>query len=298
VVPDDYPYYLAYEWAAPYRAQRITDLLAADESVTLEDMRNIQAQTYSLPAEALRPYLLAIEPDGDLEQQALAEVAAWDLYSEANRVGAALFQAWYWFLAQNTLRDELGDDLGDDYLAVRYIHVPMMVDLMSQPDSAWFDDVTTPEIETRDEIVHRSLTDAVAWLAEGYGDDPAKWEWGRLHTMTFVHQPLGQSGISLLESLFNSATIPARGDNLTVDAANYDFNRPFAQIHGVSQRLIVDMANLDNTRSIHTTGQSGHLFHRNREDMIVNWQNVDYHPMVFSREAVEAGGVNRLVLIP
>ena len=67
--------------------------------------------------------------------------------------------------------------------------------------------------------MRRSLADAAAWLSERYGDAPKKWEWGRLHTMTFVHQPLGQSGIGLLENLFNSKTIPARGDNLTVDAA-------------------------------------------------------------------------------
>ena len=298
VVPDDYPYHLAYEWAAPYRAQRITDLLAADDSVSLEDIHDIQAQTYSLPAEALRPYLQTVEPEDDLQRQSLALVADWDLYTEADRVGAAIYETWYWFLVHNTLDDELGEDLSEAYTDYQYLHVPLMLDLMKQQDSPWFDDVTTPQIETRDDIVARSLADGVAWLTDGYGADPAQWEWGRLHTMTFVHQPLGLSGIAPLEALFNSKTIPARGDSLTVDAASFEFNAPFTMAHGASQRLIVDLSNLDNSLSIHTTGQSGQLFHRHREDFIDRWQDVEYHPLVFSRSAVVARSDQVLTLTP
>ncbi len=298
VVTDDYPYHLAYEWAAPYRAQRITDLLAADDSITREDMREIQAQTYSLPAEALRHYLLTIEPANDLQARALAQLEDWDLYIEADRAGASIYQVWYWFLVQNTLADELGDDLMKEYLGYHYIHVPMMVDLMTQADSTWFDDINTPQVETRDDIVRRSLSNAVAWLSERYGDAPERWEWGRLHTMTFVHQPLGQSGIGLLERLFNSKPIPARGDNFTVDAASFSFDEPFAMNHGASQRYIADLSDLDQSRTVHTTGQSGQIFHPHREDFISLWQNVESHPMLFSREAVQSNAEAVLTLVP
>lgn len=298
VVPDDYPYHLAYEWAAPYRAQRITALLAADDSITLEDIRDIQAQTYSLPAEVLSPYLFAIEPEEGLQAGALAQLQAWDLHNEADSVGASIYQVWYWFLLQNTLADDLGAELMADYISESSVHVPMMVDLMEQADSPWFDDVTTSQVETRDDIVRRSLSDAVAWLSQGYGGDPEGWEWGRLHTMTFVHQPLGQSGIGPLESLFNTQAIPARGDNFTVDAASFSYEQPFAMIHGASQRYIADLNNLDASQTVHTTGQSGHLFHPHREDFIPLWQDVDYHPMPFSHEAVEANVESILTLMP
>jgi penicillin amidase len=296
VVPDNYPYHLAYYWSSGFRAQRITDLLTADISVTIEDMRDIHAQTYSLPAEALRPYLLAIEPKDELQARALDLVKAWDLYLEADRTGASVYQTWYWFLVQNTFRDELGDELLSSYQ--NSYHLLTMLDLMPQADSPWFDDKTTPQIETRDDIIRRSLGDAVAWLSDRYGGDPEKWEWGRLHTKTFAHQPLGQSGIGLLEGLFNSDTIPARGDNYTVDAASFDHSQPFAMGSGVSQRYIADLSDLDNSRIIHTTGQSGHLFHRHREDFIPLWQSVEYHPMLHSREAVDSKAEATLTLTP
>ena len=70
MVPDDYPYHLAHDWAPGYRARRITDLLAVDDRVSLDAMQSIQAQTYSLPAEALRPNLLAVEPENELQRRA------------------------------------------------------------------------------------------------------------------------------------------------------------------------------------------------------------------------------------
>jgi penicillin amidase len=173
-----------------------------------------------------------------------------------------------------------------------------MLELMPQDDSPWFDDTTTPQVETRDDIVRRSLADAVAWLSDRHGDNPERWEWGRLHTKTFVHQPLGQSGIGLLEGVFSSDTIAARGDNYTVDAAAFDNNQPFAMGSGVSQRYIADLNDLDNSRIIHTTGQSGHLFHPHREDFIPLWQSVEYHPMLYSRQAVESYAEATLTLTP
>jgi penicillin amidase len=296
VVPDDYPYHLAYSWSLGFRAQRITDLLAANSSVTIEDMRDIHAQTYSLPAEALRPYLLAIEPEDELQARALDLVESWDLYLEADQAGAAIYQTWYWFLVQNILRDELGDDLLSKYR--NSYHLLFVLDLMPHADSPWFDDKTTPQIETRDDIVRRSLADAVAWLSAEYGNDPDKWAWGHLHSKTFVHQPLGQSGIGLLEDLFNSDTVPAGGDGYTVNAAWLDYNEPFEMGGGVSQRYIADLSDLENSRIIHTTGQSGQLFHPHREDMIPLWQNVEYHPMLFSRQAVDASAEATLILTP
>jgi penicillin G amidase len=298
VVPDEYPYLIASEWAAPYRAQRITDLLAADESITLADMQAIHAQVYSLPAAALRPYLLAVQPANALETRALAQVQEWDLANEADRPGAAVYQVWFWRLLYNTLGDELGEDLMASYAGQYNMHIPVLVDMMAGGDSAWFDDVATPQVETEADIAQRSFSEAVAWLQAQLGDDPQRWEWGRLHTISFVHQPLGQSGIGLLESLFNSKAIPARGDNTTVNAAVYNFGQPFAMQHGVSQRYIADLSDLGNSLTVHTTGQSGHVLHRHREDMIHPWQQVQYHPMLFARDAVEAHAEATLTLTP
>jgi penicillin amidase len=251
-----------------------------------------------LPAEILRPYLQAVQPATELETSAFELVNSWDLLLEADRPGASVYQVWYWCLVRNTLRDELGDDLLNTYLTFDTSHVPMMVQLMTQADSPWFDDTSTAPIETRDDIVRRSFSEAVTWLSDNLGPKPDKWEWGRLHTKVFIHQPLGQSGIGIIEQLFNTKAIAARGDNFTVDAAWFDYAQPFAMSGGVSQRLIVDLSDWGNSVSIHSTGQSGQLFHPHRADMVRAWQNVEYHPLIFSREAADANAEGTLTLMP
>jgi penicillin G amidase len=303
IVSDDYPYSLAQEWDPGYRAKRITDLLSADDSVTLDDNKTIQADTYSLAAEALVRYLLAVQPEGDLPTSALDQVRAWDKRYEIDRAGASLFQVWYWFLLKNTLTDDMGEGLVGQYLAGLYerhgtFQLPFMIKIMSQSDNPWLDDKTTPQVETREEIVRRSLADAVAWLSERYGNDPAQWTWGRLHTMTFVSAPLGRSGIPPVEWMLNSRPVPARGDNFTVNAGSFRYSNPFVMVHGSSMREIIDLSDLGNSLMIQATGQSGQAFHPHNEDFIQLWQNVQYHPMLSQREQIAANAEGTLTLTP
>jgi penicillin amidase len=301
-VPDDYPYLLSYYWVPGFRLRRIVELLDSDELLTVEDMQNMQAQTYSPPAEALRPYLLAVEPENDLQAEALAEVQAWDLRNEIDRVGASIYEVWYRFLVRNTVGDELsqgqdGEALLDRYLRCSDRHVVFLIELMDEADSVWFDDVNTPEVETRENIVRRSLADAVNWLTERYGASTDRWQWGQLHTMTFVHTPLGESGIGLVEYIFNSKTVPAPGGYYMLNMGAWGTDS-FEMRFGTSQRFVVDMGDLDNALAVNTTGQSEHLYNSHREDMISMWQRGQYHPLFFAREVVEANAEAVLTLTP
>jgi penicillin amidase len=298
VVGDDYPHFIAYDMADPYRAQRITQLLAAGHRFTRESLRAIQAETLGLPAAALRPWLLAVPPAAERERKALDEVRRWDLRYEPESVGASVYEVWYWHLVGDILGDELGPELLTEYRTVGLSQVPSIVDLMARPDDPLFDDRRTPAVEHRDDIVRRSLTHAVAWLARRYGNDPAGWTYGRVHSITFVHAPLGQSGIAPLERLFNSATFPARGTAFTVDAAMADFVPPFPVVFGTSQRMIVDLGDLEGSNWVNSTGQNAQLFHRHREDQIPKWEAIESYPMRFGETAVKAHPEARLTLVP
>lgn len=303
VVPDDYPYTLTHEWFPGFRAQRIRDLLLAKDQLSREYMQQMQADTYSLPAEEIRPYLIAIEPENELQAQAINFVESWDLRFETDRVGASIYEAWYLFTMRNTIADELGEELEDSYLSGQYQrhgtqHVPMMIKTLQEPDNAWFDDVNTPEVEMRDDIIRRGLEDALAWLSENYGDNPEDWAWGNLHTVTFAHGAFGPLNNPIVNLIFNSKTYPAPGDQFTLNAATFTWNQPFTMVHGASQRMIVDMSDLDNSLAINNTGQCEQIFHPHREDLIPMWRDVQYHPMLFTRDAVETNADVILVLTP
>ncbi|HXO20762.1 MAG TPA: penicillin acylase family protein [Thermoanaerobaculia bacterium] len=298
VVADNYPYLIAHDYADPYRARRITDLLAAIPKATVADMERIQADTYSAPAAALCPYLAAVHPANRLEEQALGLVRGWDLRFETASAGAAIYYAWYSRLLEDIVGDELGPDLMRDFRPILRAQTPMFLRLMAEPRNRWFDDRRTPRIETRDDIVRRSFTTAVRWLSRRLGGDPAEWTWGRLHTIQFAHQPFGQSGIAPLERLFNSRTFEVPGEVFTVNGESPVLTRPFTVGVGVSQRLIVDLADLSRSLAINSTGQNAQLFHPHREDQIPLWSRNEYRPMLFSRAAVEEGARERLRLMP
>ncbi len=298
VVPDDYPYFISAEWAAPYRAQRIVDLLSSRDKLSVEDFKAIQADTYSIPGSILTPYLLQLRPEGWLQEKALEELARWDHRVEADSPGAAIFEVTYRELVLATFGDELGEELMEGYLPADDVHTVAMEQLLAQPAAPWWDDRATPAVETRDQILARAFARAVDWLGSRFGDVPAEWRWGRLHTATFVHQPLGQSGIALLERMLNRGPIPARGSGFTVDAAGFNYNEPYGVRVLASYRQIIDLSDFDASWSMHTTGQSGHPFHSHYGDMINAWQGVEYHPMLFSRGRVQGAKVAVLVLTP
>jgi len=298
VVGDDYPYHLAHDMADRYRAERMAAVLAASDRHTMEDMRALHADVRALPAAELRPHLLAVEPESDQERRALEAVAAWDLEFTADSPGATVYEAWYWRLWPNVLGDELGEELMTFYMSRAISQVPVMLDLFSRDDAPFFDDARTPEVETRHDVVRRTFAQAVAWLSERYGEDPAGWTWGRVHTVTFAHVPLGQSGIGLLERIFNGKTLPLAGDVFTVNSSMHDLADPYAVSFGVAQRLLVDLGDLDRSLAVNSTGQVAHAFHPHREDQVPLWAAVDYHPLPATREAATAMAEATLRLTP
>lgn len=298
VSADDDPHQLSYEWGDPYRIRRITEQLAANDNVTIADVQALQGDDYGLPAETLRPYLLAVTPEGPIQTRALELVKDWNMSSDSTQPGASIYHVWYWFLLQNTVQDDLSPELKDEYDEYFWLHASMLSTWGADPENHWFDDQKTPEVETRDVIARRSLADAVAWLSERYGDTPDQWQWGKLHTMTFVHRPLGQSGIGPVEWLFNTTPVPMPGDNFSVNAAWFNPDAEFVMSGGTAQRLIVDLSDLSKTQAIHTTGQTEQLFHPHRDDFIPLWQTMQYHPVNFTSEAVAAQAAGTLTLRP
>jgi len=298
VVSDEYPYVLAYDFALGHRAQRIAALLESKDVLGVEDFQRIHADTYSLSAEIFTPYLLQIEPEGFLQERALNELRAWDYRCEAESTGAAIFHVFYMKLVENTFGDELGEEVLVEYVGAWTWHHIALEEMIHEANNPWFDDITTPEKETRDDIVLRSFADALDYLGNRFGDVPHAWGWGRLHGVTFVHQPLGESGIAPLEMIFNRGPVEVGGSAHTVNAASFDPEEPYATTDGVSQRLIVDLSDFDNSLSTHTTGQSGLVFNRHYDDMIRLWQAVEYHPLLWSREMVEQNQEGLLVLEP
>jgi len=306
VVGPDYPYFITMDWDPGYRAQRVVDLMEDDASISLDDIRAMQRDNRPIWADEILPHLLVLPSDDRRQTEALEVLRAWDRRATRDSAGAALFEAFRLHLLDLTFGDELGEQLLDD---ARSSATEALVELLADEACPWFDDVSTPTMETRDEILLRALDAAVEELTETLGRNMAKWRWGDLHTATFENQSVGQCGVRTIERIFNRGPVAVDGTIDTVNNTGYDMSEHTSQKghsdgtpYGVetvpSYRQIVDLGELSRSVSMHTTGQSGHPFNRHYDDMIDPWRNVEYHPMLWERADVEADAEGMLVLRP
>ncbi len=166
------------------------------------------------------------------------------------------------------------------------------------PNDPFWDDKTTKDVtETMPDILRKSFSDGVSELDEMFGKDVSKWKWGDMHASTFRNGTLGRSGISLIEDLFNGP-VPTGGGEALVNATGWSVRDGYETNWLPSMRMIVDLNNLNNSLTVHTTDQSGHAYHPHYDDMASLWANIKYYPMWWEQSAIITYAEGHLVLTP
>ena len=315
VVPDSYPYLIATEFNHGYRARRIVDLIEeGDTDIDTDDVAAMHGDTYNLMFESLRPVLEqldlgvdddAAESDGRAPGAAVSAardmLLAWDGRMDTDSAEAALYAFFYQSLVESLFLDQIPAELWESSPRIgEGSRVQSVIEnLLADPGSRWWDDVLTPSrTERRDDILRRALSRALVAGEARFDAPPEDWEWGAIHTAEFRNQSLGESGIGLIERLFNRGPVAVGGGMQQVLSADWDFREPYEVNLLSSMRQIIDLSDLDASRMSHTTGQSGHPFHRHYDDLMEPWARVEYHPHYFSREALDGTRVRRLELSP
>ncbi len=298
VVDDKYPYLVSLEWSSGYRAARITEMIRAKPKLSAEDIQAIQADTLALGAKEVLPYFLNLKPQAQELRQALEILKGWDYRFDKDSAGAAIFGAAFLHLVRDTYLDEMGASIFKQYFASSSMTTVAMVKGLEDPNWPWFDDKRTAQVETRDDILLRALKDAVDDLTKRLGPDMPRWKWGNVHTATFRNQSLGKSGIAPIEALLNRGPVPVNGTGEVVNNTPFSIMRPYEVTVLPSYRQVIDLADFTKSLSMHTTGQSGHTYHKHYDDMILYWRDVKYHPMLWTPEQVERAAVATLILKP
>lgn len=285
VVPKSYPYYLTNDWDYGYRSQQILDRIRAAGKLDANAMASIQLDTKNRNAELLVPYLLQIGIDDDFDKQGQDTLRGWDFTQPADSAPAAYFNIVWRNLLALTFHDQLPEATWPDG-GSRWFEVVRT--LMSQPNSSWWDNTTTPQRENRDDILREALIDGRAEITTKMARDPSQWQWGRLHKLTLTNQTLGKSGIGLVDKLFNRGPWELGGGSSTVDATAWDAADGYTVTATPSMRMVVDLSDFDKSRWINLTGVSGHAFTENYVDQTDLWARGETLPWAFTKGAVEA----------
>jgi penicillin amidase len=219
-------------------------------------------------------------------------LANWNQSVSAESPEATLFNSFIKHLIRNAFEDELGQPMIDELFKDLHVSIPLqwLIRYMGDNTNVLWDDLKTESVkETRDDMIVKSMKDAVDELKSRYGDDTGKWAWGKVHKMTIRH-PLG----GFLPFL-NLGPYSYPGDDFTIHAGWWKRDNPFEMYSGAAIRIVVDMADLSTMTIISPPGQSGHFLSPYYSDLAETWAKGEQVPAHYT-SARELK--NELMLIP
>ena len=298
ITPDDYKHMLTGEWLPPYRARRITTLIGELAPLTVEACGEIQQDVVSLLA--LRFLSLALPfVEKELPASVAEQLLGWGGEMARGQVAPSIVHGWLVCFTRAALVQAVGEQLAGQLLGggrLEHVSDNPFHEIAYELGLRWLADGAPSWVGEVVPLLKPALEEALAILRTEYGPDPAGWQWGRLHVVA-LHNHL--SRIPALGRLWRPLTLPLGGDGYTVNQAETAPGFPPEPVHVIAScRMILDVGAWDNSVSSLPGGQSGQLASRHYQDRIDDWHQGRYHPMLFSREAVETMARGHLTLQP
>ncbi|MDI9532671.1 MAG: penicillin acylase family protein [Bacteroidota bacterium] len=295
-VDSSYPFFISGEFSMPYRIMRIREMAGEKQVLGIEDFKRMITDNHSAYAKMLTPVILkgaeALSDPGETERKAIEELRGWNYAMDASLVAPTLFE----FIRMEMAYQLLGDELDELYgAALGRQHDFYLYRLMKEGPDGWVDNVNTPEEESLETIIARSISAALDTLTARYGGYGEQWQWGRIHTITLEH-PMG--GVKILDRVLklNSDTYGVGGSYHTVEP--YAFRDNFRAHHGASERHIFNTADWDESLTVIPTGTSGipgSPFYLSQTETYIN---NGFYSEPFSDAAVEAAKKYEMIFRP
>lgn len=304
-LPEDYPHEekkVGFEWHAPYRYERISEVLRNDTDHSLRDSVSLQNDHLSVPARRICARLEGLRSDEPKVERTLEILRSWDCVLSAGSAPAALFEVWYRqhlrpALFERALAEVVPTETLTEAVAAATpledlaANARADLDLLDKPDGR-----LGPEPEkTVAEVMLSSLGRAVEHLEGILGKELEGWEWGRLHHSLLEH-PISELVDEKERERLNVGPIPRGGSGDTV--GNTAYRADFRQTGGSSFRLVIDVGEWDDSLFMNSPGQSGDLRSAYYSDLFEGWAEGEAFPLLYKREKIEEATEKRIVLEP
>jgi len=275
-----YPYFLTHEWAAPYRARRITELLRAKPKLTPDDFQAIQGDTYSIPAMTFaRAVVRSRQEETDAKWvETLKLLGEWDGKTDADSRGAIMAVLMRDRFRQRIVAAALGEERAKDY---RWSNVNSFIDrIINEQPREWL----PKEFGSYPLLFMACERDAREMLTKKLGADESKWTWGNYQQITFAH-PLARAPLIGLQ--FAVAPFPQQGSISSVNVGA-----------AVSMRFIATPDDWDMSRHGIALGESGDPTSKHYTDQLADWRAASPRAFPFTKAAVEKAATVSLLLVP
>ncbi len=281
-----------------YRASRAKQLLNSKNRWSSEEMEKIQLDNYS-QRDAMLSKLVLDQVGVDrftgknaVFAQAIKYLKTWDGKSDVDNIGVTIYTKMLYYILEQAMADELGAKSFKKSVSSNLVR-SSIERLFTNPDCIWWDNINTPEKETRKEAFRMGLDEAITSLQQQLGNDVSKWRWGRVHKLTHIH-PIGRK--EPFDKIFNVGPFEVGGTNEVVDkeALNYNVSGVYPVKSGPALRFLIDMANPTTKFTIIPTGQSGNFMSPHYADQALMFVKGKYRTLVSDVSKIKNGTVLEL----
>jgi penicillin G amidase len=293
IAPKNYPYSISTEWEAPWRVERIYHVLESGRKFSAADMLALQTDIYSeLDRLFADRFVYAVDHAG--KPSARAKVAAdilrqWDGRMTANSPAPTIAVRSREEFQRLLLEPKLGEAPKDSKQAEATLNWKSYQWMMA---TIWLENVLQHQpqrwLPEKYANYNELLTAAVESAVNGPDapQDLNSWMWGKFNPVTIQNPVLGR--IPILSHWTGPGVRPQSGSKFTVKAVT--------QTHGPSERMTVDLADLDQSTFNLVTGEAGNFLSPYYMDQWNAWYHDLTFPWPFSPPATQKSGQHRLLI--
>ena len=279
VTPDDYKYWnaIGYDWADPYRGDRINKFLNEKDRFNIQEMINLQVDYFSIPAEQILNLSKGLIKN-NLEYY--AKLNEWDRKLTKNSIEAGIYIEW-----QNQLFFEINKRYVPDNVQ-KYISMQLF---------RIIEKLSNMGIEDRSDILNKTFDLSIENLKNKFGDNYQKWQYGQEeYKRVKIYHPLEKVVNDSIKNIIALESFPRGGDGYTPGSTSNDLN----QSSGGSFRVMIDTGDWDNSLATNSPGQSGNPESKFYKNLYEDWANDIYFPLLYSKNKILMNLSHREVFKP
>jgi penicillin amidase len=258
-----------------YRNRRINAVLSALTKATVDDMRALQNDKYSLLAAELLPtllkYIQVLKPDNAGMKELQELLSSWNYTFDADSRGAYAFNIFYKQLYRLTFDELLPARAYPKVKSYVFAHL-----LRTDTANGVFNIRSTPKAETAVDVIAMALEETARIVYDRSASGREVTTWGAGREVRLRH---ATRGISPFDEVLHIG-----GEEHCVNAMQSD--------HGPAWRIVVSLEDKVKAWAVYPGGQSGNPGSRHYDDFAAKWAAGELMELIF----VSGGEVPRHVI--
>ena len=267
VTPEDYERWdaIGYDWADPYRGERVNSILESKDTFNMEDMTNLQIDYFSIPSKQIinmsKDYIT-----NNLEY--FKKLIEWDNILDKNSIEAGLYIEWQTQIYFEFIKKYVPESV-QKYLDVQIYKVIEGISKMSDQEKT--------------EFLNKTFDLTIKSLIKKYGEEKSGWVYGQEnYKHVKIYHPLEKVVNDSIKDIIGLETYPRGGDGFTPGSTSSELN----QRSGGSFRVVINTKDWDNSFASNSPGQSGNPKSKFYKNLYEDWANDKFFPLLYSKSKV------------